>query len=55
MGGYKKGWMSINTGAEMLCMMLNKTGTALQHELNIVLRKYPQSVTHVCSEIKICE
>ena len=39
----------------MLCMIVNKTNTALQGELNIVLQKYSQSGIDVCSEIKICE
>jgi len=39
-GTHEKGWTWVNTGAEMLCMMLNKSGTALRDELNLVLRAY---------------
>ena len=35
-GIHKKGWTWVNTGAEMLCMMLNKNGDAFIEELNIV-------------------
>ena len=38
-GTHKKGWTWVNTGAEMLCMMLNKTGHALRYELNLVLHE----------------
>jgi len=37
-GTHEKGWTWINTGAEMLCMMLNRSGSALRDELNVVLR-----------------
>ena len=39
-GTHEKGWTWVNTGAEMLCMMLNNSGTALRSrdELNLVLR-----------------
>ena len=38
-GTHEKGWTWVNTGAQMLCMMLNKSGTALRDELNLVLRE----------------
>jgi len=38
-GTHEKYWMWINIGAQMLCMMLNKSGTALRDELNLVLRE----------------
>ena len=38
-GTHKKSWNWVNTGAEMLCMMLNKSGDALRDGLNIVLRE----------------
>ena len=39
-GTHEKGWTWVYTGAEMLCMMLNKSGTALRDELNLVLHAY---------------
>ena len=36
---HKKSWNWVNTGAEMLCMMLNTSGDALRDGLNIVLRE----------------
>jgi len=39
-GTHEKGWTWVNTGAEMLCMMLNISGTALRDELNLVVRVY---------------
>ena len=36
-GTHEKGWTWVNTGAEMLCMMLNKSGNGLRDELNLVL------------------
>ena len=36
-GTHEKGWTWVNTGTEMLCMMLNKSGNGLRDELNLVL------------------
>ena len=38
-GMHEKGWTWVNTGAEMLGMMLNKSGNALGDELNLVLHE----------------
>ena len=36
-GTHEKGWTWVNTGAEMLCMLLNKSGNGLRDELNLAL------------------
>ena len=38
-GTHEKDWTWVNTGTQMLCIMLNKSGTALRDELNLVLRE----------------
>ena len=38
-GTHEKDWTWVNIGAEMLYMMLNKSGHALRDELNLVLRE----------------
>ena len=38
-GTHEKDWTWVNTGAEMLCMMLKKSGNALRDELNLVLHE----------------
>ena len=36
-GTHEEGWTWVNIGAEMLCMMLKKSGNGLRDELNLVL------------------
>ena len=49
-GTHKKGWTWANTGAELLCMMLDRSGEALRDELNLVLRELPSFVCCTCFE-----